>query len=70
MSTNHKTTQARPNQLPAGLHAWLLDCVPAPGCGICTANWHQLCTARDNGNITKAARHATEIRDHVSGVHQ
>ncbi|OIJ92224.1 hypothetical protein BIV25_28415 [Streptomyces sp. MUSC 14] len=65
-----KTTQERPIDLPVGANAWLLDCVPAPGCVICSANWRQLGTARDAGDITKAARHATEIRDHASGVHK
>ncbi|MCZ4606278.1 hypothetical protein O3S80_21475 [Streptomyces sp. Lzd4kr] len=68
-ATRYKTTQEPPVVLPTGLHAWLLDCVPAPGCTVCAANWKQLSAAKDDGDITKAARHATEIRDHASGVH-
>ncbi|MER5212989.1 hypothetical protein ABT063_21035 [Streptomyces sp. NPDC002838] len=48
----------------------MLDCAPAPGCKVCAANWKQLNAAKNKGDITKAARHATEIRDHASGVHQ
>lgn len=64
-----QTTQEPPIDLPIGFNAWLLDCSPAPGCKVCRANWSQLCAARDKGDITQAARHATEIRDHASGVH-
>ncbi|MBD0747998.1 hypothetical protein [Streptomyces sp. CBMA152] len=56
--------------LPAGLTAWVLDCAPAPRCGVCAANWRQLTAARNAENIAQAARHATEIRDHASGIHQ
>ncbi|MFE9610293.1 hypothetical protein [Streptomyces sp. NPDC006012] len=58
----------RSAQLPRGFDAWLLDCVPAPGCDVCTANWRQL-PRKESGDLTLAARHATEIRDHTSGVH-
>lgn len=67
MATKHKTTQEPPVVLPTGLHAWLLYCVPAPGCEVCTAAWRRLKTAKDDGDITQAARHATEIRDHAGG---
>ncbi|MDV9169751.1 hypothetical protein R6V09_06325 [Streptomyces sp. W16] len=56
-------------QLPNGFDAWLLDCTPTPNCDICAANWRQLTTCKQSGDITQAARHATEIRDHASGVH-
>jgi hypothetical protein len=69
MATKHKTTQEPPVELPVGLNAWLLDCVPAPGCKVCATNWSQLSAAKDDGNIAQAARHATLIRDHASGVH-
>lgn len=68
-ATRHKTTQEPPVELPVGFNAWLLDCVPAPGCKVCAANWRQLTAARNKGNITKAATHATEIRDHAGGGH-
>jgi hypothetical protein len=55
--------------LPGTFDAWLLDCAPAPGCDVCAANWRQLIARKEHGDITQAARHATEIRDHVSGVH-
>lgn len=69
MATKHRTTQEPPVVLPVGLDAWLLDCAPAPGCKVCAASWRLLSAARDDGNITQAARHATLIRDHASGVH-
>ncbi|MFI6546425.1 hypothetical protein ACIBO9_24570 [Streptomyces prunicolor] len=56
-------------QLPAHFDAWLLDCVPVPNCDVCEANWRQLTTRKQSGDIPQAARHATEIRDHASGVH-
>lgn len=56
-------------QLPAHFDAWLLDCAPAPNCAVCAANWRQLTIRKESGDITQAARHATEIRDHASGVH-
>ncbi|MFE4870734.1 hypothetical protein [Streptomyces sp. NPDC056682] len=65
----HKTTQEAPVALPLGFAAWLLDCAPAPGCKVCAANWKQLNAAKDDGELAKAARHATEIRDHASGAH-
>ncbi|WP_405609050.1 hypothetical protein [Streptomyces sp. NBC_00076] len=68
-ATRHKTTQEPPVVLPTGFNAWLLDCVPAPGCEVCAANWKQLKAAEGHGNIAEAARHATEVRDHASGVH-
>ncbi|MFF1282276.1 hypothetical protein ACFVY4_16155 [Streptomyces sp. NPDC058299] len=55
--------------LPHGFDAWLLDCVPAVDCDVCAANWRQLVVRKQAGDITRAARHATEIRDHPSGVH-
>ncbi|KUO23024.1 hypothetical protein [Streptomyces dysideae] len=69
MTTKHKTTQEPPVVLPMGFEAWLLDCAPVAGCKVCAANWKQPNAARSKGNITQAARHATEIRDHASGVH-
>ncbi|WP_427920820.1 hypothetical protein [Streptomyces sp. cg40] len=58
-----------PAQLPSNFDAWLLDCTPAPNCAVCAANWRQLTASKQSGDITQAARHATEIRDHASGVH-
>ncbi|MFF5473056.1 hypothetical protein [Streptomyces achromogenes] len=58
-----------PAPLPPGFDAWLLDCAPAAGCDVCGANWRQLLACKRDGNITQAMRHATEIRDHPSGVH-
>ncbi|WP_205614208.1 hypothetical protein [Streptomyces dangxiongensis] len=55
--------------LPHGFDAWLLDCVPVAGCDVCVANWRQLLACEQAGDITRAGRHATEIRDHPSGVH-
>ncbi|GAA2643999.1 hypothetical protein [Streptomyces vastus] len=69
MTTKQQTTQEPPIDLPVGFDAWLLDCSPAPGCEVCAANWKQLNAYKKAGDITKAARHATEIRDHASGVH-
>lgn len=67
------TRQTAPDQveivLPTGFNAWLLDCTPKPGCGVCAANWRQLVEHRDKGRVHQAAKHATEIRDHRSGVH-
>ncbi|MDO0937394.1 hypothetical protein QQY66_38820 [Streptomyces sp. DG2A-72] len=68
-ATRPKTTQEPPVVLPVGLNAWLLDCVPVPGCKVCAANWRQLNAAKHKGDITQAAKHATEVRDHASGVH-
>lgn len=62
------TAMARP-LLPTGFDAWLLDCTPVPGCDVCAANWGQLVVRKRSGDVTRAARHATEIRDHASGVH-
>ncbi|MEU9186952.1 hypothetical protein AB0D14_20860 [Streptomyces sp. NPDC048484] len=56
-------------QLPGNFEAWLLDCAPAPDCDVCGANWRQIIACEQRGDITRAARHATEIRDHPSGVH-
>lgn len=64
-----QTTQEPPIDLPVGFEHWLLDCSPAPGCKVCAANWSQLDAAKKLGEIGRAARHATEIRDHASGVH-
>ncbi|MFE2261579.1 hypothetical protein [Streptomyces griseosporeus] len=64
-----ETRQERPLDLPVGFEAWLLDCVPVPGCKVCAANWTQLNTAKGVGDIAQAARHATEIRDHAGGAH-
>ncbi|MFF8403838.1 hypothetical protein ACF06P_19705 [Streptomyces sp. NPDC015684] len=69
MATKHKTTQERPIVLPVGFNAWLLDCAPSPDCKVCAANWKQLTAAKDNGNITQAAKHADEIRSHAAGTH-
>ncbi|MER6381495.1 hypothetical protein ACWDBD_04195 [Streptomyces sp. NPDC001118] len=59
----------RSAQLPSGYDVWLLDCVPATGCDVCAANWRQLAACKQSGDVAQAARHATEIRDHTSGVH-
>ncbi len=56
-------------QLPNCFDAWLLDCAPAPDCKVCAANWRQLLACKQAGDLVRAARHATEIRDHSSGVH-
>lgn len=64
-----QTTQENPVDLPTGFNAWLLDCVPVRGCKVCEANLKQLNEHKAKGNITQAARHATEIRDHASGAH-
>jgi hypothetical protein len=70
MATKHRTVQEPPVELPVGFNAWLLDCAPVAGCKVCSdqleAAQHreeQAATSR------KAAKHATEIRDHASGVH-
>ncbi|NGO07656.1 hypothetical protein G5C60_08310 [Streptomyces sp. HC44] len=68
-SSKQQTTQEPPIDVPVGFNAWLLDCAPDPNCDVCQANWRQLTAARNKGDITQAARHATEIRDHASGVH-
>lgn len=54
---------------PRDLDAWLLDCAPVPECDVCAANWRQLVRRKRSGDVRQAARHATEIRDHASGVH-
>lgn len=54
-------------QLPSGFDTWLLDCAPT-GCDVCAANWRQLLACKHDG-MPQARRHATEIRDHTSGVH-
>ncbi|WP_141314516.1 hypothetical protein [Streptomyces spinoverrucosus] len=70
MATTQQTfPDPRPVDLPTGFNAWLLDCSPVSGCKVCQANWRQLRAAEDDGDTGKAARHATEIRDHASGVH-
>ncbi|MDX3641420.1 hypothetical protein [Streptomyces sp. MB09-02B] len=69
MVTKHKTTQEPPVELPVGFNAWLLDCAPVPGCKVCAANWKQLTIAKNKDDITQAAKHATEIRDHAGGGH-
>ncbi|MGY3680241.1 hypothetical protein ACVWXU_003864 [Streptomyces sp. TE33382] len=69
MPTRHRTTQETSIDLPAGFNAWLLDCAPVPGCQVCVANWNQLNARKNAGDITQAANHATEIRDHASGSH-
>lgn len=63
MATKH------PVGLPLGFNAWLLDCAPAPGCKVCATNWKQLNAAKNDGDILQGTRHATQIRDHASGVH-
>ncbi|MER6709763.1 hypothetical protein ABZZ16_03195 [Streptomyces sp. NPDC006386] len=69
MATKHKTTQESPVELPVGFNAWLLDCAPVANCKVCAANWKQLNAAKRKDDITQAAKHATEIRDHASGAH-
>jgi hypothetical protein len=69
MATRHRTTQEPPVDLPVGFNAWLLDCAPVSDCDVCQANYKQLAAAKNEGDITQAAKHATEIRDHASGVH-
>jgi hypothetical protein len=68
-STRSKTTQEPPVVLPIGYTAWLLDCAPVRDCERCQSEWQRLNKARDNDDVTQAARHATQIRDHASGVH-
>lgn len=68
-ATEPKTYPGGPIDLPVGFEHWLLDCVPNPNCDVCAADWKQLQEAKDVGDITRAARHATEIRDHASGIH-
>lgn len=70
MTATARSPHQRTDRLPAGFEAWLLDCVPAPGCDICAANWRQLLACKQAGDMTRAMRHATEIRDHPSGVHE
>ena len=67
--SKHQSTQEPAIDLPVGFEAWLLDCTPDPNCDVCQANWRQLTAARNGGDLGKAAKHATEIRDHASGVH-
>lgn len=68
MAGTTRGRQERPLDLPLGFgDAWLLDCAPIRDCKICQANWKQLKAAKDKGDIAKAARHATEIRDHSGG---
>jgi hypothetical protein len=69
MVTSHRTTQEPPVELPVGLNAWLLDCLPAPGCEVCAVNWRLLDAAKGRGDIVQAARHATLVRDHAGGGH-
>ncbi len=69
MTAMARQEQKHSVQLPSGFDAWLLDCVPAAGCDVCAANWRQLLTCKQSGDVAQAARHATEIRDHSSGVH-
>ncbi|MDQ0828174.1 hypothetical protein QF032_000018 [Streptomyces achromogenes] len=69
MASKHKTTQERPIDLPVGFNAWLLDCAPMAGCKTCQSEWERLNAAKAAGKITLAASHATQIRDHASGVH-
>lgn len=68
-STRHKTTQEPPIDLPVGFNAWLLDCAPVRDCTTCQIEWRCLNAAKQLGNITQAAKHATKVRDHASGVH-
>lgn len=65
-----KTTPEPPITLPAEFNAWLLDCCPVQGCKVCAANYKQLKICEGRGDITQAARHATEIRDHAGGKHE
>lgn len=65
----HKTTQEEPIELPIGFNAWLLDCAPIANCATCQSEWRRLNAAKKRGDITQAAKHATEIRDHAGGGH-
>ncbi|KUL35375.1 hypothetical protein [Streptomyces regalis] len=67
MTTKHKTTQEPPVVLPTGLDAWLLDCAPVKDCARCQSEWRQLNAAKNKGSITKAAKHARNVRDHAGG---
>ncbi|KUM72383.1 hypothetical protein [Streptomyces curacoi] len=69
MATTARPEQNHSARLPSGIDAWLLDCAPATGCEVCAANWRQLVDCQQSGDIAQAVRHATEIRDHTSGVH-
>ncbi|WP_217253115.1 hypothetical protein [Streptomyces sp. AC602_WCS936] len=70
MATRHKTTQERSVELPIGFNAWLLDCAPVRDCTTCQSEWQHLMAAKELGQITQAAKHATNVRDHASGAHQ
>ncbi|MFE0103820.1 hypothetical protein [Streptomyces sp. NPDC059009] len=68
--TKRQTTQEQPVTLPTGFNHWLTDCQPYPGCGVCAANYRQCQEAIAAGDIVKATRHATEVRDHAGGMHE
>jgi hypothetical protein len=69
MAAKHKTTQEPPVELPVGLTAWLLDCGPITDCETCQSEWRCLDDAKNKGDITQAAKHATSVRDHARGGH-
>lgn len=70
MATKRQTYQDPfPVELPVGFNAWLLDCAPVEDCATCQTNWKQLNACKKAGEITQAAKHATEIRDHAGGGH-
>ncbi|MFJ5973998.1 hypothetical protein [Streptomyces sp. NPDC093060] len=59
----------RPVDLPIGFNAWLLDCAPVADCETCQSEWRRLNAARELRDITQAAKHATNIRDHAPDGH-
>ncbi|WP_179022979.1 hypothetical protein [Streptomyces sp. IMTB 2501] len=66
MARNRQTyPDPRPVDLPIGFHAWLLDCAPVADCETCQSEWQRLNVAKGLGDITQAAKHATNIRDHA-----
>ncbi|MDT9694734.1 hypothetical protein [Streptomyces sp. P17] len=69
MATKHKTTQEPPVVLPVGLTEWLLDCAPVRDCATCQSEWQRLNEAKELGDITQAAKHATRVRDHAGDGH-
>lgn len=65
----HKTTQEPPVVLPVGFNAWLLECVPVPGCATCQTERRCLTIAKEAGDIDQAAKHAAKVREHAAGGH-
>ncbi|MGW0845555.1 hypothetical protein ACWD26_36560 [Streptomyces sp. NPDC002787] len=69
MATKPKTTQEPPVELPIGLNAWLLDCVPVADCETCQCEWRKLNGWKRRGDIAQAARAASNVRGHAGGGH-